>query len=492
MGKAKRTRERKEARQMMEALGGMADIKQAEKYEQQRKWLLCVEHYEKGIDGLEASLKMIAKTMSPFKLKECQEQIDAYDTKMAKLRRAHKDEITASQAKKAQSHNRKKSKRNVKSPKSPRPQKTKHTAYKDEVDESDEAAVFGGKKKRESAVSLKRKEMARMQREMDTGKVERPNGDSDDKKGAGKDKDDDDMFSIYDRSAQVKKHKEKMAAETPKKKKKGKEKEKDKKEKTKKGKKKRKDSGDGGDDDEKEDKKKSKASKQDEEFRSRLEADIISEAPDVCFKDVQGLLNVKLALYETIILPALKPELFTGLRTPTSGLLLFGPPGNGKTMIAKCVAAGCQSTFFSISASSITSKFVGDAERIMRTLFSLAREKSPSIIFIDEIDSLLTARGGKNEAESSRRIKTEFLIQFDGVKKAGDADTRRGLLRLLMSKQKNAAQRRRLRQSRQTMRRIFVLRPRHALQRRCDGARARSRCGHFEHSKHGRCAGYQF
>merc|ERR1719206_1409674 len=164
------------------------------------------------------------------------------------------------------------------------------------------------------------------------------------------------------------------------------------------------------DDDAKEDdgdkkKKKSKASKQDEEFRSRLEADIISEAPDVCFKDVQGLLNVK-------------PELFTGLRTPTSGLLLFGPPGNGKTMIAKCVAAGCQSTFFSISASSITSKFVGDAERIMRTLFSLAREKSPSIIFIDEIDSLLTARGGKNEAESSRRIKTEFLIQFDGVKKA--------------------------------------------------------------------------
>ena len=79
------------------------------------------------------------------------------------------------------------------------------------------------------------------------------------------------------------------------------------------------------------------------------------------------------------------------------------------------VATECDATFFSISASSITSKFVGEAERIMRTLFTLARERQPSIIFIDEIDSLLTARGGANEAESSRRIKTEFLIQFDGV-----------------------------------------------------------------------------
>ncbi|ETO30928.1 AAA domain protein [Reticulomyxa filosa] len=84
-------------------------------------------------------------------------------------------------------------------------------------------------------------------------------------------------------------------------------------------------------------------------------------------------------------------------------------------MIAKCVASSCKCTFFSISASSITSKFIGEAERLMRTLFRMAREKAPSIIFIDEIDSLLTARGGKSEAESSRRIKTEFLVQFDGV-----------------------------------------------------------------------------
>ena len=183
-----------------------------------------------------------------------------------------------------------------------------------------------------------------------------------------------------------------------------------------------KDNDDENDDDKEKNKKKSKQAKQDAEFRNRISADIIDEKPDVSFKDVQGLANVKLALYETIILPSLMPDIFVGLREPTKGLLLFGPPGNGKTMIAKCVASECDCTFFSISASSITSKWVGDAERIMRTLFNLAREKSPSIIFIDEIDSLLTARGGKNEAESSRRIKTEFLIQFDGVKKQSEQD----------------------------------------------------------------------
>lgn len=109
----------------------------------------------------------------------------------------------------------------------------------------------------------------------------------------------------------------------------------------------------------------------DKEFRDRLMGDIITEAPDISFQDVTGLMNVKLALYENVILPQLKPELFTGLRKPSAGLLLFGPPGNGKTMIAKCVATECDATFFSISASSITSKYVGEAERLMRTLFNL-------------------------------------------------------------------------------------------------------------------------
>eukprot|EP01084_Bolivina_argentea_P226940 383282_1 len=165
-------------------------------------------------------------------------------------------------------------------------------------------------------------------------------------------------------------------------------------------------------------KKDSKMSKHDKQLRDRIEGDVMTADTDVAFSDVVGLNNVKLALYETIILPHIRPDLFESVKKSTQGLLLFGPPGNGKTMIAKCVASECDATFFSISASSITSKFVGEAERIMRTLFQMARQRAPSIIFIDEIDSLLRARGSSNEGEASRKIKTEFLIQFDGVKTA--------------------------------------------------------------------------
>ncbi|KAK0387119.1 hypothetical protein NLU13_5432 [Sarocladium strictum] len=146
--------------------------------------------------------------------------------------------------------------------------------------------------------------------------------------------------------------------------------------------------------------------------------DIIVEGDEVHWSDIAGLDIAKAALREAVVYPFLRPDLFMGLREPTRGMLLFGPPGTGKTMLARAVATESRSTFFSISASSLTSKFLGESEKLVRALFGLARALAPSIIFVDEIDSLLSQRSGSGEHEATRRIKTEFLIQWSDLQRA--------------------------------------------------------------------------
>ncbi|MFH4976102.1 hypothetical protein AB6A40_002811 [Gnathostoma spinigerum] len=150
-------------------------------------------------------------------------------------------------------------------------------------------------------------------------------------------------------------------------------------------------------------------------LQEKLSGAIVIEKPNVSWNDIAGLEGAKEALKEAVILPIKFPQLFTGKRKPWRGILLFGPPGTGKSYIAKAVATEANnSTFFSVSSADLVSKWLGESERLVRQLFEMARENRPSIIFIDEIDSLCSSRSD-NESESARRIKTEFLVQMQGV-----------------------------------------------------------------------------
>lgn len=155
----------------------------------------------------------------------------------------------------------------------------------------------------------------------------------------------------------------------------------------------------------------------DETLAKTIINEIVDQGDEVHWEDIAGLEAAKSSLKETVVYPLLRPDLFSGLREPVTGMLLFGPPGTGKTMLARAVATQAKATFFSISASSLTSKYLGESEKLVRALFVLAKELSPSIIFVDEIDSLLSSRG-EGEHESSRRLKTEFLIQWSNLAKA--------------------------------------------------------------------------
>ncbi|CAM9793091.1 unnamed protein product [Ectocarpus fasciculatus] len=134
----------------------------------------------------------------------------------------------------------------------------------------------------------------------------------------------------------------------------------------------------------------------------------------VTFDQIAGLEFAKKSVIELVCWPMERPDIFTGLRSLPKGLLLFGPPGTGKTLIGKAIAHQSGATFFSISASSLCSKWIGEGEKMVRTLFAVAGYHQPAVIFIDEVDSMLSMRSA-DENEASRRLKTEFLIQLDGA-----------------------------------------------------------------------------
>ncbi|XP_057425216.1 uncharacterized protein LOC130718616 [Lotus japonicus] len=155
------------------------------------------------------------------------------------------------------------------------------------------------------------------------------------------------------------------------------------------------------------------------EFEKKLLGDVIPPTDiGVKFEDIGALENVKDTLKELVMLPLQRPELFCKgqLTKPCKGILLFGPPGTGKTMLAKAVATEAGANFINISTSSITSKWFGEGEKYVKAVFSLASKIAPSVIFIDEVDSMLGRRENPGEHEAMRKMKNEFMVNWDGLR----------------------------------------------------------------------------
>jgi len=147
------------------------------------------------------------------------------------------------------------------------------------------------------------------------------------------------------------------------------------------------------------------------------------EAPDISYDQVGGLEEQIKEIRETVELPLTSPEIFAEIGIePPRGVLLYGLPGTGKTMLAKAVAHESKATFIHMSGSELVHKFIGEGAQLVRDIFQMAREKAPSILFIDEIDavgSIRTHDGTTGSAEVNRTMM-QLLAEMDGFRTRGD------------------------------------------------------------------------
>lgn len=149
----------------------------------------------------------------------------------------------------------------------------------------------------------------------------------------------------------------------------------------------------------------------------------IDEKPEVTYEDIGGLDPQITEIKETVELPIKNPDLCKEIGIdPPKGILLYGPPGTGKTLLAKAVANKTNATFIKIVASEFVNKYLGEGSRIVRDVFDMAKEKTPAIIFIDEIDAIGTKRVGNSEGADRevQRTLMQLLAELDGFDSRGD------------------------------------------------------------------------